>query len=971
MKCPHCQHENPEDSQFCLECGGKIELKCPNCSKVLPIGAKFCNGCGHDLRKPADSLPIDINQPQSYTPKHLANKILTTRSSIEGERKIVTVLFVDVANFTSISEKLDPEEIHQVMDSCFKILMDEIHKFEGTINQFTGDGVMALFGAPIAHENHAQRACHASLAIQTAIKAHAEKLKEDFEIEFSIRIGINTGLVVVGSIGDDLRMDYTADGDTVNLASRMESLAKPNTVLVSGYTYKLAENYFEFESLGKVRIKGKVDPQEAYILLRPSHVGTRIAASAARGLTRFVGRKRELETIREGFEKAKSGQGQVVGIVGEAGVGKSRLLLTFRNRLPRGDFTYLEGRCLHFGRPMAYLPILDILKSYFEIKEEDREPIIKKKLGAKILYLDEKLRGVIPPFQELLSLKVEDGEFVNLEAKEKRGRIFEAIRDLMIRECQEKPLILAIEDLHWMDKTSEEFLDYLIGWLANKPILLILLYRPGYTHQWGSKSYYMKIGLDQLDTESSTELVQAILEEEEVAPELRQLIFSRAAGNPLYMEEFTHTLLEKGSIERKEEQYILSCRVSDIKVPDTIQGIIAARMDRLEDNLKRTMQVASVIGRDFEFRILRAITGMRDELKSYLLHLQGLEFIYEKSLFPELEYIFKHALTQEVAYNSLLVKRRREIHEKIGKAIEEIYPESLEEFYEILAYHYSRSENLEKAYKYLRLAAENAASKYSTKESFDYYEKTLLILKKLSGTRKSHKEQLEIIHLMSGPMFILGFPGDSFQILEYGTRLSQETGDEKSLGIFFSWMGRFFTVRGGDPLLGVKYAEKSFQQAEKIGDVDLTVRAGFDLCTPYNISGQFYKQVDVSQKVVNLIEKTHRVGESFGTGLNLYSLLNGYIGFAHGMLGNFEKGKLFLDQGISTASEINDKPVLAHLEYLYGWVFLIAGDGKNTIRHFQNSIKFSEEVKSLVFLTLQRYLPPFDNSDNLFRLCER
>ena len=326
---------------------------------------------------------------------------------------------------------------------------------------------------------------------------------------------------------------------------------------------------------------------------------------------------------------------------------------------------------------------MDILKSYFEIKDGDPELTIKKKTAEKIIDLDEKLRGVLPPIHELLSLEVDDDAFNKLEPNEKRERTFEAIRDLLIRVSQERPLILAVEDLHWIDKTSEEFLGYLIGWLANNAILLLLLYRPEYTHPWGSKSYYNSIVLSQLTTKSSAELVKAILEGADVVTELKELILHRSGGNPLFMEEFTRSLIENGTIQRKDHQYVLSQKSTDIQVPDTIQGIIAARIDRLEDNLKRTMQVASVIGRDFAFRILQAITGMKQELKSHLINLQGLEFIYEKSLFPELEYIFKHILTQEVAYNSLLLKRRKEIHEKIGNAIESLYSEKLEEFYEI------------------------------------------------------------------------------------------------------------------------------------------------------------------------------------------------------------------------------------------------------------------------------------------------
>ncbi|MBW1789551.1 MAG: AAA family ATPase, partial [Deltaproteobacteria bacterium] len=576
MKCPKCQAENAESKKFCRKCGTKLLLACPKCSAEILPDDDFCGDCGHNLRKPKETPPIDYSQPQSYTPKHLADKILTTRSSIEGERKLVTVLFADVANYTAISEKLDPEEVHQIMDGCFRILMDEIHKYEDTINQFTGDGVMALFGAPVAHEDHAQRACYTALSVQKAMGEYGARIRKDTGVAFNMRIGVNSGPVIVGAIGDNLRMDYTAVGDTTNLASRMESMARPGTILVSGNTHRLVRDFFEFESLGKIEVKGKKEPQEAFELIKTGEVETRIGASVAKGLTRFVGRKNSMPALMDAFEKVKSGAGQVVGLVGEAGVGKSRLLLEFRNRLPQDEFTYLEGRCLHYGGSIPYLPIIDILRSYFEIKNGDREFIIKKKIMDKVLQLDERLEGVLLPLQEILSLKVEDEAYLKLEPGQKRERTFEAIRDLFVRESQNKPLLLAIEDLHWIDKTTEALLDYLIGWLANANFLLILLYRPEYTHQWGSKSYYNRIGLDQLTAKSSAELVQAILEGGEVVPELRELILGRASGNPLYMEEFTHTLLENGSIQRKVNQYVLSRKASDIQVPITIQGIIAA-----------------------------------------------------------------------------------------------------------------------------------------------------------------------------------------------------------------------------------------------------------------------------------------------------------------------------------------------------------------------------------------------------------
>ncbi|MDJ0780902.1 MAG: adenylate/guanylate cyclase domain-containing protein [Desulfosarcinaceae bacterium] len=397
MKCQDCGDENRKTAVFCSECGHKFEQICPECNHSNRLDAKFCDHCGLNLKTPQEPIPISYDHPQSYTPKHLSEKILTTRSSIEGERKLVTVLFADVADYTTFSEKLDPEEVHQIMDGCFKILMDEIHQFEGTINQFTGDGVMALFGAPVAHEDHAQRACYAALSIQDALQTYGDKIKRDTGITFKMRIGLNSGPVIVGVIGNDLRMDYTAVGDTTNLGARMEDMAGPGTVLLSANTHKLVRDFFEFESLGPIAVKGKREPQEAFRLIKASEVETRIGASVAKGLTRFVGRKNSMATLVNAFEKTTSGSGQVVGLVGEAGVGKSRLLVEMRNRLPQGKYNYLEGHCLHYGGSMAYLPVQHILRTYFGIKEGERAALIKKKMETKILGLDENLRGVIPP----------------------------------------------------------------------------------------------------------------------------------------------------------------------------------------------------------------------------------------------------------------------------------------------------------------------------------------------------------------------------------------------------------------------------------------------------------------------------------------------------------------------------------------------------------------------------------------------
>jgi class 3 adenylate cyclase/tetratricopeptide (TPR) repeat protein len=943
MKCPKCQLENRQDALFCLNCGEKLELRCPQCGRSLPTEALFCDKCGHKVKSPVKDSIIDFDRPQSYTPKHLADKILNTRSTLEGERKLVTVLFADVANFTSISEKLEPEEVHQIMEGCLRILMDEIHQYEGTINQFTGDGVMALFGAPLAHEDHAQRACYAALAIQKDLIEYREKVRKDYGREFQMRIGLNSGPVVVGSIGDDLTMDYTAIGDTINLASRMEGLAQPGTVLLSRDTQRLVKDYFDLKPIGPLEVKGKEEPQEAFELVKAGGAATRLEASMARGLTRFVGRENSMAALMEAFGKVKSGTGQVVGMVGEAGVGKSRLLFEFRHRLPQDEFGYLEGHCIHYGGAMPYLPILDLIRSYFEIREGEREMIIRKRVKENILNLDQKLQGIISPIQDLLSLKVEDEVYLKLEPKQRREKVFESLRDLFIRESQERPLVLVIEDLHWIDKTSEEFLDYLIGWLANVKVMLVLLYRPEYTHSWGNKSYFDRIGLDQLTLKSSAELVRAILEGGETAPELSNLILNRAAGNPLFMEELTHSLLENGSIQRTGDQYILTKKSSDLQVPDTIQGIIAARMDRLEENLKRIMQVASVIGREFAFRILQSISDMREDLKSQLLNLQGLELIYEKSLFPELEYVFKHALTQEVAYNSLLSNRRKEIHKRIGKAIEELYPDNLEEFYEVLAYHYSKSEDTEKAYEYLKLSGGKAVGDHAQWEALNFYKEAVDSLNRLPDTEKTKRKLIEVIHLMGTPWAMLGFPESSLPYFQDGEKLTKELDDTRNHAAFDSLIGTYYSFAGNHSE-ALRYAEEGFEEARKVQDVELLTSFGTTLCTAYQALGQNQEIIKKIPEVIRLIEKAGKESEFFRFPLNPYSYFCGETGMALAILGRFEEGKVFLEKALHNAVRLGDSVTLGLAHLFYSQIFVVKGTWNSAKEHLEKALRHSEET---------------------------
>jgi len=791
MKCPKCQFENRAGAHFCGSCGEKLSKDCAHCGTGNPPENVFCDKCGCDLGSRREAPAIDFSHPCSYTPRSLAEKILTTRNTIVGERKVVTVLFADVANFTSISEGLDPEQVHRLMGGCFRILLDEVHKYEGTIDKFTGDGVMALFGAPVAYEDHAQRACYAALALRKALRAYGQKIQEDLGFEFQVRVGLNSGTVIVGSVGDDLKMDYTALGDTTNLAARMQTLAQPGTILVTDHTQRLVRDFFEFQPLGKLPVRGKASQQETYELVRAGRVETRIQAEVVKGLTRFVGRAKEIEALKEAFDLARSGSGQVIGITGDAGVGKSRLLLEFRNALVASEHTYLEGRCLHYGESMVYLPVLDLLKSYFGIQERDAEEEVRKKVGEQVGRLDGVPPGSLAPLEDILSLKVEDPIYIQIEPQQRRQRIFEFLRDLLHRVGKEEPLVLALEDLHWIDKTSQEFLDFLAGGLAEASILLILLYRPEYRHTQASRTYCREISLDQLSERRSVELVQGILEGGEVAAEISDLVLSRAGGNPLFVEELIRSLLENGAILQEDHRYTLTREVSALEVPDTIQGIIAARMDRLGENLKRIMQAASVIGTEFGCCILENVTGMKEELEPSLLSLQGLEFIHENRMAPEPEYAFKHALTQEVAYNSLLTHIRREIHEKIGKVIEEQYPERLEDYYELLAYHYVRSDNTTKAVEYLDLASRKAARANAVEDAKRYFHKAMGLLDTLPDTEENQERRISLLVNTSNVFYVLLRFSEYHDLLLRYESLAVKLSKPGLLGAFYTRAGSY------------------------------------------------------------------------------------------------------------------------------------------------------------------------------------
>ncbi len=859
----------------------------------------------------------------------MKDKILTARGRIEGERKLVTVLFADVANYTSMAERLDPEDVHRIMDGCFRILVNEIYRHEGTIDQFTGDGVMALFGVPLAHEDHAQRAGYAALSIQEAVGDYGERVRQDWGVDFKVRIGLNSGLVVVDTIGDDLRMEYTAIGDTANLASRMENMANPGSILVSGNTYKLVKDYFHFEPLGKIRVKGKEAPQEAFELLGPAEVETRIEAAEAKGLTRFVGRRKQVTVLREAFEKARGGSGQAIGIKGDAGVGKSRLLREFLNTLPGKEHVLLEGRCLHHGASVVYLPILGVLRSFFDIQEGDTEREIQQKVRHGLDRFDVERLRTLPALQDVLSLEIGDSTYMQIDPQQRRRKIFEAVRDLLIRASLEKPYVIAMEDLHWIDRPSRDFIDFFMEALPDAPVLLVLVYRPEFTCPWGDKSCFTQMELDELSHRSRNDLVEAILEEGEVTTELRDLILDRAGGNPLFMEELTCSLVENGSIRREGNRCVLTRRPSEIQVPDTVQGIIAARMDRLQEGLKRILQAASVIGREFSCRILRTVTGMGKDLEASLLDLQGSELIYEQQRVPEKAYIFKHALTQEVVYNGLLLKKRRALHAKIGDTIERIHAGRLEQHYELLAHHYVRSDDKQKAIEYLDLASRKAAHANAPEEAKAYFDRAMELLDTLPDTEENRVRRISLLPAQSNVFWKLLKGPQYLELLKRHEPTAAGLRNAGLRGAFYARLGLNESMLG-QLERGIETQQKALEVLDSAEDKEETAIAYYCLAMCYFLKSDYDQGFRFNEEYLRTMAGSFHLGS--------YVRLTSMVSQAYAQLGRWEEAVEYANKALHLAEHYSDDSSIAQAEMLFGAIYTYKGDLEQAIEYAERAV---------------------------------
>ncbi|QUN32446.1 AAA family ATPase (plasmid) [Cupriavidus sp. KK10] len=764
MRCTNCGSENPDGAKFCEACGARLVRPCPNCGHESSPLAKFCAECGVSLTGSTEGAPraekLASAAPIHYTPLHLAERILAEQAAMEargataGERKTITALFADMAGSTALIHDLDPEEARRLIDPVIALMMDSVHHYEGYVAKSLGDGILALFGAPIAHEDHPQRALYAALRMQEAMRRHSDRIRLERGIPLQIRVGIHTGEVVVRSIRkDDLRTDYDPVGHTIHIASRMESIAAPSSILVSQATCRLNEGYFDFKALGATQLKGIPEPLAVYEVLGLGALRTRLQVAERRGLAQFVGRQAELEQMQVALDSAKAGHGQGIGVVGEAGAGKSRLFHEFKGISRRGCLV-LETFSVSHGKSFACLPLIELVKNYFRIGAQDDERMCREKVAGKVITLDRALEDLSPYLLYLLGITEPGSSLPNMDPDIRRRRTFDAITQMFVRESFKQPLEILFEDLQWLDSETEAFLDVLIDSLPSARILLLLNYRPEYQHGWGHKTYCTQLRLDPLGKVEAQGLLTALLGADPELDPLKGLILEKTEGNPFFMEEVVQTL--------SEEKVLLGqpghCRVeqtpTELHIPTTVQGVLAARIDRLPYAEKKLLQTLAVIGKEFSLSLIeRIVPPLGEELHDLLARLEAGEFIYERPAFPDMEYMFKHALTQEVAGRSLLTEQRSELHERTAQAIETLFRHQLRDRCGELARHYSLSGNHPKAVEYLHCAGQQALQRSAYLEAIHHLSMALSLLNRLPDTLERTRRELTL-QLAIGPALV-------------------------------------------------------------------------------------------------------------------------------------------------------------------------------------------------------------------------
>jgi class 3 adenylate cyclase/tetratricopeptide (TPR) repeat protein len=894
------------------------EVTCPACGFVAEPGSRFCGGCGRPL---AGAHAPRWASPEAYTPRHIAERILTARPAVEGERKQVTVLFADVKGSLEMLAERDPEEARALLDPVLELMMEAVHRYEGTVNQVLGDGVMAIFGAPLAHENHAVRAAYAALRMQDGVVRMATALRHEQGVDVQIRVGLNSGEVVVRSIGNDLHMDYTAVGQTTHLAARMEKLARPGSIVLSAETRRLTEGFVATRALGPVPVRGVPEPVDVFEATGAGPARSRLQAAAARGLTPFVGREVEIARLEQALDRARAGRGGLIALVGEPGVGKSRLVREIAETPRSREWTVLEGRPVVYRKSTAWVPVLEMLRGYFHLEPDDEPAAARDKISARL----GALADALPVILALLDLPFTDPAWQALEPPQRRRRTLEALTQLFLLEARRAPLLLVFEDLQRIDEETQALLDGLVERLPDARILALVTYRPEYQHGWAGTPGYAQLRVDPLGEATAGRLLDALLGDAPDLGPLRALLIQRTDGNPLFLEESVRALAETEALAGARGAYRLARPLTSVPPPTTVQAVVAARIDRLPSDAKHLLQCAAVVGRDVPFAVLEAVADLPpDALRAGLARLQSAEFLHETRLFPEREHTFKHALTHEIAYGGLLHDSRRALHARIVDAIEMQYAGRLAEQVERLAHHALRGGLDERAVGYLRQAGAKAAARSAHRDAVAAFEQAIEALDRLPPTAERLALGVDLRFDARASLAALGEFARNLQHLRRAETLAEALGDQRRLGWTSAYLTQsYYTL--GDQTAAIASARRARELAEALDDLPMRVVATAGLGQAYHALGDFARSRALLEDAIGALEGD-LAGERFGmAGLVSVAariwLVNGLVA-----LGDFDAAVARAREAMRLAEPTDHPWSMAAAHVALGFAHLTRGD---------------------------------------------
>jgi len=848
---------------------------CSACGASNPDGFKFCGECGNSFKK--EDTP-DRGAPEVYTPKHLKEKVLSQRSALEGEKKQVSIMFADVKGSMELADEVGPEEWHSILDRFFELLSEGVHRFEGTVNQYTGDGIMALFGAPIAHEDHARRACYAALHLQETLNEYSMELLRTKNVNLDTRIGINSGEVIVGKIGDDLRMDYTAQGHTVGLAQRMEQLAKPGTTFLTDTAAQIVDGFFKLDDKGEFNVKGVAEPMHVFSLEGTGHLRTRLELSEARGFSTFVGRSDEMRTLEVALKNAIDGRGQVAGVVGDAGVGKSRLCFEFLRKCREQGVSVYESHCPAHGQTIPYLPVLELLRNYYGITDHDSDEEARRRIAGTLVLLDQSFNDALPLMFEFLGVADPSQPKLDLNPDARMRQLMDYTRRISKLRGETDPAVIYIDDMHWVDPGSDLFVEQFIETLDQTRTLMLLNFRPEYQPAWNHKPYYQQLPMVPLGPEAISEMIRELLGNHDSLANLSELVEERTGGNPFFIEEVIQTLVEAGSLVGSRGDYQLTASVDSLEVPGTVRAILAARIDRLDQDAKHVLQTASVIGKEFSRSILTQVAEINEDvLAQALTTLQSSEFVYPLAIYPVEIYTFKHPLTQEVALDTQLQERKRGIHVSVAQAILNEAPDKQDEHAAVVAYHSEAAEDWDNAVIWNARAAEWIGVNDPVGGA-RHWKRIVDLHDVISNSEKIERILLQAYHMVQAMgTWRTGLSDEDANILHAnGTALAEKYGDQLLRLSMETYYAGNYTLTGrsnlfrewasehGDEILGLD-PEEDIEIVESILNY-----TGYG----YFVAGIANSSLNVYQKAIDATKGDISIGNR-GMGYSVFLLTRG------------------------------------------------------------------------------------------------